>query len=263
MSVTRTAILYRRDAIFSAPANATTGTLADPPTAAENAQLIVINAQVAAQSAYTGKDTTGAGGAFNNLEPRPVFVTIQKDAGTGSYIATFGGISGAPVTAPPLAAPARDHTVFPIDTAYAATPGAVAEGAFIVISDDRITTPGLTGRMNGRIFRIGNFRSDISPAGWELAPGYDFIIDPGLNGVKYKAAVDGGVGQELVKDDITALGVTGALPDGGALVNSDGPAVAFILGKGFADPVTTPTGAGAYAGTAQDVAIYTTFVPAK
>lgn len=255
-------VLYRRDVTFTAPRTATPGSPADVPIPDSSAQIIVINAQVANQSQYViGKDASGTAAPIFNLEPRPVFVTIQEDGnGTGAWIATFGGVGNAPVTVPAMPAPILDHTAFPNNAAYGATPGAVAEGAFIVISDDRITTPGLAGRLNGRIYRIGNFRNDTNPAGWELAPGYSFVPDAGLNGVPYKA---GGTPAEQVKDDITAIGIAGNLPGGGATVSCDGPAVAYVLGKGFIDSSTTPTNPNGYVGPAQDVAAYTTFIPVK
>src|SRR5436305_14333447 len=60
----------------------------------------------------------------------------------------------------------------------------VAEGAFIVISDDNLTTgfwKAYAGMFNGRVFRVGNFRQDLSTQSptYELAPGYDAYPGPG------------------------------------------------------------------------------------
>jgi hypothetical protein len=250
------AVMYRRDAIFT-----NTNAVISRKGAA-SAQIVVINAQVAAQSAYTSKDSIkdpaqATPPVIYNLEPRPVGVRIQYDAGLGLYIARFESVSNA--------------YGFPTNTAYdAARDGAPAEGAFVVISDDNIAAPaGSNGRLNGRIYRLGNYRTDIGTPGYELAPGYGFTPDPGADGLLYTGAA---TGPGSAKDDITELGLNNGaklrdapnVPAGaGSALTSGGPAVAYILGKGFTDSSTTPTSTVGYAGTAQDVAAYTTFLPVQ
>ena len=85
--------------------------------------------------------------------------------------------------------------------------------------------------MNGRIYRVGN---NVAGNVWDLMPGNDFTPDPG---------VDGKLG---TGDDIDQLGPA--------------PVAAFVVGKTLADASSTPP---KYVGTAQDIAIYTTFIQMK
>jgi hypothetical protein len=66
----------------------------------------------------------------------------------------------------------------------------VGPGAFVVVSDDELGTSNVAayqpyaGQFNGHVFRLGNFRPDLSTAQlaiYEMAPGYDAFPDPGIN----------------------------------------------------------------------------------
>jgi len=93
--------------------------------------------------------------------------------------------------------------------------GRLAADAFVVVSQD-----GADGRLNGRVFRIGNPAHGAGsgpPLVWELAPG-------------------------------------------GELAGTDPPffnAAVFVLGRGYADPGNPAAG---FAGPAQDVAAFRTFI---
>jgi len=148
---------------------------------------------------------------------------------------------------------------FPVETAV--------EGAYLVISDDRILFPKVTdpatgiatnvngGRMNGRIFRLGSRRPDLDSGGtttgriaWELAPGFEFKRDPGANGLLWNQASN-----NSDSDDIVAIGNTAVIPNQNSQTRSGTAAFAFLIGR-------NPTGTGAYEGPAQDIAAYVTFV---
>jgi len=188
--------------------------------------------------------------ANSNLVPRLVQVEIVPNAGAyGGYVLNFVG---------------NALTTFPTDAAV--------EGAYMVISDDRIIgpTPNITfngfssatnvnhGRMNGRIFRLGSRRPDLDnaagPGGgariaWELAPGFEFKRDPGANGRFFDAT-----NNNTDNDDIAAIGNTTAIAGSNSATVSNKPALAFLIGR---NPTTA---AGGYEGPAQDVAAYVTFV---
>ena len=270
------AILYRRDVIVTNSA----GTIKTTP--APSAQIIVINSQASTHSDYQLGSTLASGAVGDvlapampiiaNLEPRPVGVVIQYLPSEGVYTATFSSANAAGF------GPAANKSQ------YDAVPYAIAEGTYIVIADDRITDargaagtfPNDAGRMNGRIFKVGVARADINPnmSVWQLAPGYVFTADPGTSGVLDDASPTGG-------DDIVSIGVDPPTKSSGTAnaaspvaydstnVTTAGPAVAYVLGRGFSDLSTTPaasavygpyTTGSTYSGQAQDVAIYTTFI---
>src|SRR5205823_5697667 len=124
-------------------------------------------------NAYTVYNKTNSSAA-PNLAPR---LLIGKSSGFGnppvgvsvlpSAQSTTGYVINVEVGGQQASSPRSS-------TASAAP--SVAEGAFVIISDDQITTPlSDRGKMNGRIFRVGNRRPDLDTyAGmytWEVAPG--------------------------------------------------------------------------------------------
>ena len=260
------ALLYKRDLIATSKKDST-GTYTVTARPADSAQLIVINAQVAAQSAYTTTDVYNATAPLiYNLEPRPVGVRIAWDAGEQAFTIGFRSIRNTTASA---AAPATADT-FANRAEYDAALGAVTEGTFVVISDDRITAPVTDiGRMNGRIYRTGIARPDLGTNVYEMAPGYGFVRDPGASGL---------FNDTLPGDDIVSIGFNGTATDpqnptftsnGSNVVvapTGTGPgaecAYAYVLGRGFTNSAVTPDGTGnsSYSGPAMDVAVYTTFV---
>src|SRR5689334_9383547 len=95
-----------------------------------------------------------------NLVPRILPVQVVRNANAyGGYVLNFVKRS-------------LDQTQWPFNTAV--------EGAYVVISDDRLKQPN-TGRLNGHIYRLGSRRADLDTASnneqrmaWELAPGSEF-----------------------------------------------------------------------------------------
>ncbi|MBC7784698.1 MAG: hypothetical protein H7144_12745, partial [Burkholderiales bacterium] len=144
---------------------------------------------------------------------------------------------------------------------YDAVPSAIAPGSFFVIADDHIVEPyNAIGRMNGRIYRIGN---NINGNTWELMPGHEFTTDPGPDGA-YALPAD-----LATSDDIVSLGITNADKSGFGMpvttVESGNWAVAYVVGKGFSEAAITPdtTSASTYEGGVQDICVYTSFVAVK
>src|SRR5205807_2619472 len=132
-----------------------------------------------------------------------------------------------------------------LDTTGALAPNAQStdEGAFVIIARDNLAAPN-TGRMNGRIYRLGTRRAELdsdttitefsslsSKIVFELQPGGDFTVDPGA---------DGSLG---TADDIKKLMGTDA----------------FIVGRNLV-PGSSPA---TYEGPAQDISLYTTFIRPK
>lgn len=200
-------VLYRRD-----------GLLTDPRTWSPFAQVFLIPVQIRNRSIHqtgTPNDLQAAAAAQPaNLQARPVRVEIINDgAGVGTDLIRID-----------------DDTV-------AGAKEAAAEGSYLIIRDDGLAAAS-AGWMNGRIYRLGIRRTDLdtgNPQHWELAPGFDFNIDPGPNGLP-----ENGAG-----DDIAGL------PN----------ATAWIVGRGYLNPVTGAT--DGYEGTAREVAAYTTWVNLK
>lgn len=250
--------LYRRDMVYQ---NTTDGTLTVDATniqglktsgallaqASPYAQVYFLPVAVRNRSMYDGGPTSvdlapyaGTPQSPGNLLPRRVQVRIGYSATAGDYVIEF-------VNVPPNAANES-----------------VAPGSFVVISDDRIVTPVQdAGIMNGRVYRVGNQRTDLDPTGniWEVAPGSSFQSDPGANGRLYYAGAN-----QADTDDVLAIGNTNVppLPPGAqyataptaCAVTTTGYADAFIIGRNY-------IGAGSFEGVAQDVAAYVTFVKAN
>lgn len=281
--------LYRRDVIYS-NVGGVAGARPFP-----FAQVILIGCVVRNRSTYETYDAISAGTGnppaisdeqYYPLEPKPVAVRILplNDGSGGYYMLVFSlrAVTGAGF-----------NTTGSLATIYdQVAENGVGESSFVVISDDRIVDAGSgafsdnTGRMNGKIYRLGVRRPELDEPGnppkfaWTLQPGFDFTPDPGADGVFY-----GGGGGGKQKDDINALGAdglagataptVGGTPTNGADIAVAGSAaakgaVAYVIGKGFSTPNPAnplPPGASgttaAYEGTTQDVAVYTTFVPAR
>ena len=281
--------LYRRDVVYS-----NSGGIGQA-RAFPFAQVILVGTAVRNRSTYENYDAISPGtgnpariddAQYYPLEPKPVAVRILPlNDGSGGYYMLIFSIAALQGTG--------FNTSGALKNVYdAMAADAVGEGSFVIISDDRILDASSgsfgqnTGRMNGKIYRVGVRRPDLDEPGnppkfaWTLQPGFDFIPDPGADGEFYGS---GGPGK--LKDDINALGVDGlsgatAPTVGGTLTNgadiavagnaNQKGAVAYVIGKGFsvANPnAPLPPGAqgstATYEGTTQDVAVYTTFVPAR
>ena len=246
-------VLFRHDIL----ATNATGTVSGSPMG--SAKVIVFNVQVATQSAFTAGDYYSSAAKppdIYNLEPRPVGLAITHDDTNDVWLATLTGANAA--TYGLGAVGVTNATTYQAE--LNAVPGAAASGAFLVVADDQITAPTFdTGRMNGHIFRLGIERPDVGANVYQLAPGYEFVIDPGDSGA---------FNDTPAKDDIATLGVSGKGPKGtiggrpfdGSNVESAGPALAYMIGKGFVNSSVTPASFGQYTGGVQDVACYTTFV---
>jgi type II secretory pathway pseudopilin PulG len=211
-------------------------------------QLFVFPVQVRNRTIFTSDDvklyTNGMWSTNNptaNLMAHPVRVMIANDVpdAGGADLIAFDTSSGT------------DEEKFNV--------AAVAEGAYVVISDDAITAPtGNQGLMNGRIFRVGARREDLDGRSdmtdafgnpifpvnttevYELAPGNEFTPDPGANG-KFGDS-----------DDILDIGIS----VGGVNVQAGG-AHAFVIGRGYADPNNPSSG---FEGDAMPISAFTTYL---
>ncbi|HWE96927.1 MAG TPA: hypothetical protein VG269_23400 [Tepidisphaeraceae bacterium] len=130
--------------------------------------------------------------------------------------------------------PAPDTIKFTPVTPASDFTGFAAEGCYVIIANDPgvliPATPDPTKTpsqvlhtANGYFYRLGNARTDIGPTTWELAPGND------MQGASYKPTAN------------------------------PGNILAYIVGRGYSDPASTPPGL-APTGPAMDIAAYTTFV---
>jgi prepilin-type N-terminal cleavage/methylation domain-containing protein len=231
-------LLYRRD-----------GNPADPTKLSwsSSAQLYLIQAQARNTPTFrndAAQDDVGAA-PIANLQARPIAVQVVDNyQGSGTDIISFSASNNAA-----YAAPIRDAAL-----------GAVVTGAVVIIADDKIDSTDATskpdvGRMNGHIYRVGLQRTDISATAWELMPGFDFTPDPGADGV-----LNGG--GSTADDDIYGIG-NGTTLIAPSKVKTTGPAEAWILGRGFMDPTTTPLTADGYGGPGMDIGVFTTWVSVK
>jgi hypothetical protein len=296
--------LYRRDRAYNCREAIGNSQIDAAPFVAEDssvAQLVLFGVQVRNRTEYQTKDLPKVPSnvaavpltqyKHGNLEPRPVAVRVGRirdlvPAVAGSvadpdtYVAIFASVTTLTGDEPrggyPTGSPALDNFLN-------RAPGAVAEGSFFVISDDRIVRYPQTdplsaknaGIMNGRIYRVGIERTDLGVANaWELYPGYEFVPDPGNNGV-----FDTNVTPANQRDDIIAIGVS--VPNFVGTINGqtvasniqvDGTAVgqgavAFVMGRALTDSyIDAAPNANAvpeFDGTAMDVSVYTTMIKVK
>jgi hypothetical protein len=144
-------------------------------------------------------------------------------------------------------------------------PFAAAPGAFIIIADDwpydpanagtasyalppnlpSATPPRMVGALNGRIFRLGQLVPADPTATPPIPPGtYD--LDPAY----------GMRGNAVASPD--TVPIPGLVNPGGGTNNPW--ARVFLVGAGRVNPQNSDSG---YSGAAQDVAVYTTFIPAQ
>lgn len=138
---------------------------------------------------------------------------------------------------------------------------AAAEGAYVVISDDRFpvgidgdTTTTLVqesyGLANGRIYRLG---SRIDTGTWELMPGEDMAYSDG--------------GTVAINDDIHENIPPRKVAPAETAPAAGQPAVAFLVGRGYADPKApymsaASPGAG-FEGGSQATGVYAGIIPAN
>jgi type II secretory pathway pseudopilin PulG len=194
---------------------------------ADTAQVFLIPVAVRALTTFSAKDVDPGGTNQVNLAPRAVKVVIANGVPDGS----------------------TDTITFTAG-ANANDLNAIGVGTYVVISNDNISSPANDiGRMNGRIYRVGNPIDEANHV-WELMPGNDFTPDGGANGVLGAAGSRG-------TDDICAIGTSNAE---GSNVQFSGPADAYIVGKGLQTPGTAST---TYADTPMDIAAYTGFITIK
>ena len=230
---------YRRDTAYINPqvfggtpmVIGTPGMIVSP---APFAQVYMIPVAVRTRSTY---DNTDVAGVASNLQPRHVQVLVRYETTIAAYVFEFG----------PSVPPLGSGTVVDLDS--------IAEGAVVIISDDRIHTPVQDrGIMNGRTYRVGAERPDVPPTiangrVFEMAPGSEFKPDPGANGLLAYRRIPP-VPPDV--DDIVEIGNTLPIGGGGGAV-ARGPAEAFVIGR-------NPTGTGQYEGPAQDIGVFVTFI---
>lgn len=209
------------------------------------AQLFIVVSRIGIRDRYTEADLRGS---RPNLRPREVFVNLYEGSRMnppGPDIVEFNWFRNKRLRPSGLF-----NTI--------ATEQAVAAGTFLVISDDQqgsatykryenSDTQSAGGLANGRIYRVGRARPDLGADRWELVPGWD--MPTGIDA--------GGPGPNLIMHD----------PDPSASDNTEeipvdpgknpSPAKALILGRASVDPAN----ATAFEGPAQDIAIFTTFIP--
>jgi Tfp pilus assembly protein PilV len=132
------------------------------PNSYVNVVAIITQNQNPQASGYNANDLVQAGNTQPaTLQGWPVQVQIIDSSFTGS---------GAP-----------PGMVQDIAYVQGANANALASGAYIIISQDNCTGVFL-GHFNGKIFRVGNRRTDLEPSGgayqaWELQPGNDYTPD--------------------------------------------------------------------------------------
>ena len=247
---------YRRDVtIHRNPLNPNPAYWRESP--ASYAQVILIGVQsqgeghVAFNTAVTEPATTdsdfyqGNAGTvvapkfrFTNLDPRPVKVVIEK------YVNDV--VAKLTVTALQTGNLFYDSS---IASAYSQMINAIAPGCFLVISSDQITDTAnagrATGRMNGRIYRVGEYLGQVGGNDqYNLSPDGDFEVDPGEDGIL------GNV------DDIRAIGTNAP----GSNITVNGPAIAFVIGKPMVNRSNVSLG---FTGPIMDISAYSTFIQAK
>ena len=216
---------------FNASGNPVVLSIADP-----TATFIVVAVQSRATTQYRDSDLAGS-----TFDPVPVLVELDEADDAEGFSSP-----GAPDR---VRFVDEGGSVFDLDDEEVAM---VADGAFLVISDDRL--PGddpdtardeSNGSSNGRVYRLGRNVED-GTATWELRPGYGMrYLDP-----------NGSPGDEDDFDD--------TLPPANPTYDGDGvPAVALLVGGKQLDnpripydPATIP-----YLDNAQAIAVFSSVVP--
>ncbi|HRK32541.1 MAG TPA: hypothetical protein PLD59_15870, partial [Tepidisphaeraceae bacterium] len=297
--------LYRRDRTYINP---TSGNLPidDPRITYEDAsvaQIVLFGVEVRNRTRFSNSGTfidtpqfhANNQGKQYNLQPRPVAVRIQPETAYGGFDNSTYVLEVFSVT---QLTTGQQRGGYPAGADYTrilnAAPNAMAEGSFVVISDDRIiraptaSTPNakVAGSLNGRIFRVGAQRTDLAnpspPTGgstlWDLYPGYEFKPEAGANGV-FNLTADA----TQFKDDIVAVGVSmtpppswygtgiiGAQQTASAVEVEGTPAnqgaVGLIIGRGLTEAYIANSAAGTtpqYEGLPMDVSVYTTVIKVK
>ncbi len=229
----RSQVIYGPDpryawvAYYSRKASAETGTYA-------KVHIIVLKARN--KTAFTDADLNRPATPYNvstrpvaNLLPRRVRVRLTE-GGASPDIAHISPDNGTPYNGA----------------------DAVAEGAFLVISEDLQVAKdpnnrSLVGLANGRVYRFGSRRFDLDETisgvnwqAWELVPGFDMPSGPGC----------GGPGPDL---ELYTADDNQNLP----LRPGDPSAIGFVMGRSFANPANA---AGGFEGPAMDVAYFTTYI---
>jgi len=229
---------YAFTTMYSREFRADSNNQASPPS---YAQVYVLVLRARNRDEYSLADVSGE---FPNLRPREVDIELTEG--------TVNGVAAPDIIEFFVASNG------PFNAAKINTPLAVAEGTFVIISEDRqavnykrsatsTSTLSASGMANGRIYRVGNRRPDLGANKWELMPGFDMPSGPGC----------GGPGPDLIMgtaDDNQNIPV----------VRKSDPsqnfrARALIMGRGSTDP----SDARAYEGLSQDVGLFSTFVPVK
>lgn len=202
--------MYKRDGTWNNTAN---GISPDP-----YAQVIFIGVQCRTRSNY---DPTIDLDRDPNISPPPP-ATLEPTVLTASFRAL--DTSNVPVIV--FDNSAGDNRV-----------NRVGPGAFVVISDDQLGTSNVpayhqyAGQFNGHVFRLGNFRPDLSSgtqAVYEMAPGYDAFPDPGIN-----------PGLSEIRN-----------------------AQVLVVGRAYASPTNPTNGASTlqFDGPVQDIAVYVSYI---
>lgn len=134
---------------------------------------------------------------------------------------------------------------------------AAAEGAYVIISDDQFPVgvdgdPTTTlvfetyGTANGRTYRLGS-KVEGEQGMWELAPGEDMKYSTGANPADPSDDIHENIPPRQVDPNEP-------VPSGGR------PAVAFLVGRGYADPTDPAAGRD---GPSQAIGVYSGIVPAN
>jgi prepilin-type N-terminal cleavage/methylation domain-containing protein len=197
--------LYRRDGDYDRGTGKTVN-------GSGYAQVFVVPVQVQNRSQFDRSDyyasPAPASPALYNLQARPVTIKVwDKYQGLETDMIGFD-------TSGSGSSPEKQDVA------------AVAEGAYVIVSDDNLAAPN-TGALNGNIYRVGNRRSEFDNTAdfpnhdvWELQPGNDYS------------------------------------PTGGLPQHVDS-AAAFVIGRSY------NANTGTFEGAAQDISIYTTFIQLK
>lgn len=204
----------------------------------DEVHFISIIAQVTGRDRYDTESFIDLTNSFPrpvaNLQPRRIGIRIPAESSPGVFVENTVVLTeiGAGVDAMPGAL------------------GAAAEGAYVVVYNDNITTPtSSTGRMNGKYYQLGIRRTDL-----DLTNAGDSVYELLITGPQFEADV-GSDSVPNTADDINTLGQDGTAP---STVVASGPAYAYVIGRSFSDVSVTPTTSDEYeSAKVQDVRIST------